>query len=137
MCDKDACWGGGSCDNTLTPGDGEDGGETRSPWGRGGWRVRHAQPHGRLQVQGAAFEQWHVTGVLAMCGQIVELSQDHPVALILSQTVRACLFPLPPFLPPIILFNRIMTLIVKQSLSSLVFKSHPGEPCYWCSRLSM
>ena len=44
MCDKDACWGGGSCDNTLTPGDGEDGGETHSPRGRGGWRVRHTHP---------------------------------------------------------------------------------------------
>ena len=72
-----------------------------------------------------------------MCSQIMELSQDHPVALILSQTVQACLFPLPPFLPPIILCNRIMTLKVKQSLSSLLFKSHPPEPCYWCCRLSM
>ena len=81
-----------------------------------------------LQVHFAAFEQWHVTGVLAVCDQIMELSQDHPVALILSQTFRACLFPLPRFLPPFVLFKRITTLIVKQSLSSLVFKSQPQEP---------
>ena len=38
---------------------------------------------------------------------------------------RACLFPLPRFLPPIVLFNRITTLIVKQSLSSLVLSHSP------------
>ena len=94
-------------------------------------------PGWRLQAQLAAFEQWHVTGVLATCGQIMELSQDHPVALILSQMARACLFPLPAFLPPIMLFNRIMTLTVKQPLSGLAFRSQPREPCYWCRRLSM
>ena len=51
--------------------------------------------------------------------------------------VRACLFPLPAFLPPIMLFNRIMTLTVKQPLSGLAFRSQPREPCYWCRRLSM